>query len=70
VVCLKDFFTLKGRIEHYLHEHADEPPPRESLDMIMICIAVLDGARAVGLAVGDLEHDLEKLLDEVERKRN
>ena len=68
VVCLKDFFTLKGRIDHYLYDHRDEPPPKECLDMIMICIATLDGASAVGFDVGDLEQELEKSLGEIERR--
>ena len=68
VVCLRDFFTLKQRADHYLYDHPDEPPPRECLDMIMICIATLDGARAVGFDVGDLEGELEKSLNEVERR--
>jgi hypothetical protein len=34
----------------------------------MICIATLDGARAVGFDVSDLERDLEKSLNEVERR--
>ncbi len=68
VVCLKDFFTLKGRVDHYLYDHPDEPPPKESLDLVMICIATLDGARAVGFDVGDLEGDLEKSLGEIERR--
>jgi hypothetical protein len=68
VVCLKDFFTLKGRIDHYLYDHRDEPPPKECLDLVMICIATLDGARAVGFEVGGLEQDLEKSLSEIERR--
>jgi len=70
VVCLKDFFTLKNRVDHYLYDHADEPPPRECLDLVMICIATLDGARAVGFDVGDLEAELEKVLDEIERRKS
>ena len=66
VVCLKDFFTLKGRVDHYLYGHPDEPPPKEVLDLVMICIATLDGARAVGFDVGDLEGELEKALNEIE----
>jgi hypothetical protein len=69
VVCLKDYFTLKTRVDHYLYEHPEEPPPKESLDLIMICIAILDGARAVGFDVGDLERELEKSLDEFERRK-
>jgi hypothetical protein len=68
VVCLRDFLTLKQRVDHYLYDHPEEPPPRETLDMIMICIAILDGARAVGFDVGDLEGELEKSLNEVERR--
>jgi len=67
-VCLKDFYTLKGRIDHYLYDHADAPPPRECLDLMMICIATLDGARAVGFDVGDLEEELNTSLREIERR--
>ena len=68
VVCLRDFLTLKQRVDHYLYDHPDQPPPRECLDLIMICIATLDGARAVGFDVGDLAGELEKSLNEVERR--
>jgi hypothetical protein len=70
VVCLRDFLMLKQRVDHYLYDHPDEPPPREALDMVMMCIAILDGARAVGFEVGDLEGELEKSLDEIERRRS
>jgi hypothetical protein len=68
VVCLRDFHTLKQRVDHYLYDHPDEPPPRETLNLIMICIATLDGARAVGFDVADLEGELEKSLNEIERR--
>jgi hypothetical protein len=68
VVCLRDFLMLTQRVGHYLYEHADEPPPRECLDLLMISIATLDGARAVGFDVGDLEGELEKTLAEIERR--
>ena len=68
VVCLRDFDTLKQRIDHYLYEHRDEPLPKECLDLVMICIATLDGARAVGFDVGDLEGELEKALKEIEQR--
>jgi hypothetical protein len=68
VVCLRDFFTLKQRVDHYLYDHPDEAAPRECLDLVMICIAILDGARAVGFEVGDLEGELQKSLDELERR--
>jgi hypothetical protein len=68
VVCLRDFHTLKQRVDHHLYDHPDEPPPRETLNLIMICIATLDGARAVGFDVADMEGELEKSLNEVERR--
>jgi hypothetical protein len=68
VVCLKDFHTLKPRIDHYLYDHPDEPPPKETLDLVMLCIAILDGARAVGFDVADLEGELEKSLSDIERR--
>lgn len=68
VVCLQDFQTLKQRVHHYLHAHENEPPPKESLDLVMICIAILDGARVIGFDVGDLEEELEKLLRELEQR--
>ncbi len=68
VVCLKDYYTLKARVEHYLYDHPDEPPPQECLDAMLICIATLDGARAVGFDITDLEEALEKALKEIERR--
>lgn len=68
VVCLKDFQTLKQRIDHYLYAHQDEAPPKECLDVAMLCIAILDGARLVGFNVGDLEEDLDRSLREIERR--
>lgn len=68
VVCLRDLLLLKQRVDHYLYDHPDEPPPREGLNLMMICIATLDGARAVGFEVGDLEGELEKSLSEIERR--
>ena len=68
VVCLRDFHTLKPRIDHYLYDHPDEPPPKETLDLVMLCISILDGARAVGFDVADLEGELEKSLSDIERR--
>ncbi len=68
VVCLGDFQTLKQRVDHYLYEHRDDAPPKECLDLVMICLAILDGARAVGFDVGDLEGELDKSLGELERR--
>ena len=70
VVCLQDFHILKQRIDHYLNAHRDEPPPRECLDLVMIGIAILDGACRVGFDVGGLEGELDTTLRELERRRS
>ncbi len=69
VVCLRDFYTLKQRVDHYLTAHKNEAAPKECVDLVMICIAILDGARAVGFEVGDLEGELDKSLRELERRK-
>lgn len=68
VVCLGDFQTLKQRIDHYLYAHQEDAPPKECLALLMVSIAILDGARAAGFDVGDLEGELDKSLRELERR--
>lgn len=68
VVCLRDFGVLLQRVGHHLRDHPDEPVPEECLDAVMLCIAILDGAREVGFDVGDLEKTLEGSLHELERR--
>ncbi len=68
VVCLRDLLTLKQRVDHFLNDHPDEPPPRECVTMIMTCIAILDGARSVGFDIGDLEEEVEKSLNQLEKR--
>jgi hypothetical protein len=69
VVCWRDFAAVEDRIRHVLEAHPDEPVGREVLDMIRFCIALLDGARAVGFDVGEEERRLERSLSEVERRK-
>jgi len=68
VVCLRDFGVLVQRVDHHLRDHPDEPIPKECLDAVMLCIAILDGAREAGFDVGDLEKTLERSLHEVESR--
>lgn len=67
-VCLRDFAAVSGKLRHILLDHADEAPTREELDMTMFCIAVLDGARRIGLDVGREERALEELLATLEAR--
>ena len=68
VVCLKDYYTLKKRIDHYLGAHQEEPPSTECVALVMVCIAILEGARFVGFDVSDMEQQVEKYLHELERR--
>jgi hypothetical protein len=70
-VCWRDFANVTRQIEHALCAHPDqwgvgasrppscEPPGREVLDMLRYCIALCDGARAIGFDVGEEERQLE-----------
>ncbi len=67
-VCLADFRTLLDRVKHELYGHPDRPPGRDAVKVVMMCIAILDGARAVGFDVGREEQELEHHLAELERR--
>jgi len=68
VVCFQDFHRLCDRLEHVLRDHPDEKPSPTLLDMIRFGIGILDGARRVGLEVGEEERRLEQCVIEVERR--
>lgn len=68
VSCLRDYATLVGRIEHELYGHFDQPPTRETVRVVLMCIAILDGARTVGFDVDRETGRLEEHLSEIERR--
>ena len=68
VVCWRDFANVSGRVKHIIEDHREEPPSREVLDMLLYCIALLDGARSTGFDTGDEEQRIEGFLDEIERR--
>jgi hypothetical protein len=63
VLCFRDFRQLTSGACGLLSEKDRE---REALAAVMVCIALLDGARAVGLAVDREEPQLEGLLRQLE----
>jgi hypothetical protein len=67
-VCLRDFAAVSGKLRHILLDHPEEAPTKEELDMTLFCIALLDGARRVGLEVGREEQALEELLATLEQR--
>ena len=68
VVCFRDHATLLGRLKHELYGHLERAPTKETVKLLMMCIAVIDGARAVGFDVGREEKDLDSHLAELEKR--
>ncbi len=64
VLCFRDFRHLSQGIESLL---AGEGREREALGAVLLCIALLDGARAVGLDVSREERRLDALLKTLEQ---
>ena len=65
VVCFRDFTHLAQGIEALLAEEGRE---KEALGAVLVSIALLDGARAAGLAVGREERRLDALLRALEER--
>ena len=57
--CFADFYKLKAHLDHLVSEENRE---KEALQVLMVLLAYLDGARAVGLDVGEEERHLEESL--------
>jgi hypothetical protein len=68
-VCFRDLQAAEGRLTHFLLDHPDDPPERGHLETFFFCLAVVDGARAVGFDVGPEERRLERILAELEARR-
>ncbi|HEY8212020.1 MAG TPA: hypothetical protein VIG99_31275 [Myxococcaceae bacterium] len=67
-VCFRDYLGLLDRLKHDLYGHQDVAPTRATLKLVMMCIAVVDGARKAGFEVGRDERELEKHLTELEKR--
>ena len=64
-LCFRDFRHLSTGIEQLL---AGEGREKEALGAVLLCIALLDGARAVGLNVSREERNLDSLLRKLEER--
>jgi len=64
-LCFADFRHLSQGIESLLEEEGRE---KEALGAVMLCIALLDGARTAGLDVGREERRLDALLRRLEER--
>jgi len=67
-VCFRDYRGLLDRLKHDLYGHADTPPTRGTVKLLMMCIAIVDGARRAGFDVGREERELETHLVELEKR--
>jgi len=64
-LCFRDFRHLEGGVVALLAEEGRE---KEALGAILVCIALLDGARAAGLDVSREERRLDALLRQLEQR--
>ncbi len=64
VYCMQDYHQLMNRLRHIAAE-ADRG--REALEIIMVLIALLDGAKAVGIGVDAEIQAVESILSTLER---
>lgn len=60
-----DFQRLKKHLDHLVTDHHDEHE-REALQVLMVLLAFLDGARAIGLDVSEEERELDGILKRLE----
>ncbi len=63
VYCMQDFNNILNRLRHVA---AEEERKQEALDLILVLIAILDGAKAVGLNVDAESRTVEGILATLE----
>jgi hypothetical protein len=68
-VCFRDLLAAEARLAHFIEGHPGERPDRTHVQLFLFCLALVDGARAVGFDVSPEERRLEGLLAELERRR-
>ena len=69
VVCFRDLAGTEARLTHFLLDHPEEEPGPSHVALFLFCLAVVDGARAVGFDVSTEERRLERILGEMEARR-
>ena len=69
VVCLKDFRAVLAHLQHQAVAHREEKLDRSSLDLVVLALGILEGARAVGFEVSEEERALDEVLGGLEKRR-
>lgn len=67
VVCFQDYHRLKGHLDHLYRDQALEQLT-EIIQTLMQCLAILAGAKLVGLDIEPEEKDLEVILNWLEKQ--
>jgi hypothetical protein len=68
-VCLRDLAGAEAQLTHFLRDHPGEPPQRAHIELFLLCLSIVDGARAAGLDVSADERRLDRVLGELEARR-
>lgn len=68
-VCFRDLSAAEARLSHFLSDHPGEPASRDEVALFLFCLAVVDGARAIGFEVSREERRLDALLARLEARR-
>ena len=66
VYCLQDFESLLAKLKHLVQEPDRR---RDALDLLMVLIAILDGAKAVGIAMDAETREVEAQLSLLEARQ-
>lgn len=64
--CFADFAKLLRHLDH-LAADGHEENKKEALQVLMVLLAFLEGARSVGIDVAEEEHELDELLEKLEK---
>ena len=67
VFCMADYERLYQNLKHTAYEHPEQG--REAIGLVMVLIALLDGARSVGLDVERETQRVESILEALENQR-
>ena len=68
-VCFRDLQAAEGRLDHFLQDHPGEKPERAHITLFLLCLAIVDGARAAGFDVSPEERRLDRLLQALEARK-
>lgn len=68
-VCFRDLARAEARLGHFLADHPGEPAEPGHVALFLLCLAVVDGARAAGFDVAREERRLEAVLADLEARR-